>query len=60
MVLSIYIKLLCTFIDLHDVTHHSIADDLHILISAPLDKICKLLYVIMYNGRQSMKNFQHT
>ena len=44
MLFTIYIKPLSAIIESHSIIHHSIADDLQLLMSAPPDKIYKLLH----------------
>ena len=41
-----YIKPLSAIIDLHSIIHHSFADDLHLHMSDPPDKISELLHSI--------------
>ena len=41
-----YIKLLSAIIDSHTIIHHSFADDLHLQMSAPPDKISELLHTL--------------
>ena len=39
-----YAKTLYAIIDSHSITHHSFADDLQLLMSAPPDRISELLH----------------
>ena len=41
-----YIKPLSAIIDSHSITHHSFADDLQLLMSAPQNRIFELLHSI--------------
>ena len=41
-----YIKPLSAIIDPHSITHHSLADDLQLQMSAPLDRISEVLHSI--------------
>ena len=44
MLFTMYIKPLSAIIDSHSIIHHSFADDLHLLMSAPHDRISELLH----------------
>ena len=46
MLFTMYIKPLSAIIDSHSITHHSFADDLQLLMSAPPDRISELLQSI--------------
>ena len=41
---TIYVMTLSAIIDSHSIIHHSLADDIELLMSAPPDKICELLH----------------
>ena len=43
MLFSMYVKLLSAIIDSHSIMHHSFADDLQLLMSAPPDRISEVL-----------------
>ena len=46
ILLTMYVKPLSAIIDSHSIIHHSFADDLQIQMSAPSDRISKLLHSI--------------
>ena len=46
MLFTMYIKPLSVIIDSHSIIHHSFADDLQLLMSAPQDRISELLHTM--------------
>ena len=45
-----------TIIDSHCIIHHSFADDLQLLMSAPPDKISKLLHYYYYSVQSCIRD----